>query len=277
MKESFHVYLKKQLVEYIEAERKKGIPLEVIEKALFSAGHEKNIIDEALAELKKEELFGEKTKRKGFVEKDLAGMLKGGFAQFMSKAKGKEIGEAKEDLEKTGTDEIVKEAAEEAEIIEEKTMLEGFSFFIYLVALGLVVFFTAGLSGSEIASVAIGFSPAIINAFASFLALKLADNVPLYMFIPLAICSAFYALGKFAHLALFGKMDMEALSLVNFVLALLFNIMIVYVRFVKPAHMKRRVMKKSPIPVPSVPSETEQKQRTEKKDIGELKKEFGIR
>jgi hypothetical protein len=41
--DNFHVYLKKQLLEYVEAERKKGIPLEEIEKVLLNAGHQKNI------------------------------------------------------------------------------------------------------------------------------------------------------------------------------------------------------------------------------------------
>jgi hypothetical protein len=276
MADSFHVYLKKQLVDYIEAERKKGVPLETIETSLLNAGHDKNIIDEVVSDLKKEELGKKVPEKKDPVENDIMGMLKKSFSQFMAQSKGKEIDDAKEDIKKTGTEEIVEEAIEEAEVIEEKTMLESLVFFIYLVALGVVIVFAAGSSGSEIVNVALGFIPIIINAFVSFFALKYADNVPLYMFIPLGICSAFDALGKFANLGFFSQMDIDALSLVNFLGAFVFNVMIVYVRFVKPNHMKKKVIKKNknvqqPF-APNVDYIHAQKELKRREEIEELRK-----
>ncbi len=243
--DNFYNYLKKQLLEYVEAERKKGFPLEEIEKVLLDAGHSKNIIDEVFLELEKEE-SGKKVKpHKSEVENDLLAQLKNAFSQFMAQAKSeKDIKEAKKEFEKTDTDEIVKEVIEEAGVIEEKTMFESFAFFIYLVFLGLAVLFSAGATDSSIISVILGFSPAIINMFISFIGLNLADNVPIYVSIPFVISGAFYGVGKFTGFPLFEGMDIEGLSVVTFLLGFIFNILIVYIRFVKPKHMKKRIIKK---------------------------------
>ena len=82
---NFEGYVKKQLLEYVEAERKKGVPLDVIEEKLRDAGHGMNIIDEVMYEFKEKEI-GKKINHKDDVEKDLLGMLKKGFASFMAKA-----------------------------------------------------------------------------------------------------------------------------------------------------------------------------------------------
>ena len=92
--DNFHEYLKKQLIEYVEVERGKGIPLEEIEKVLLDAGHKKNIIDEVFEELKKEKAGGKEEKHKDPVENDLVGQLKNAFSQFMAKASDKEVKEA---------------------------------------------------------------------------------------------------------------------------------------------------------------------------------------
>ncbi len=287
MVDSFHIYLKKQLLDYVESERKKGLPLEQIEHALLNAGHEKNLVDDVFTEMRKgntEVKLEEKTQA---VEKDLSGMLKGAFSQFMAKASEKEIGQAKKVI-KNDSEEIVKEVIEEAEVIEEKRMFESVAFFLYLVALGLVILVTAGGSGSEIVNVAIGFLPTIINMFVSFMALGIANNVPLYVFIPLGITSMFYAIGKFSGLPLFQGMEMEALSVVNFLFSFVFNIMVVYVRFLKPRSMKRRVIKKNniqkkqPVVVEQMHYTSVEKTekpliKVEREEIHELKKEFGLR
>jgi hypothetical protein len=276
--DSFHFYLKKQLLEYVEAERKKGIPLEQIEKVLLDAGHKKNIIDELFLELEKE-TAGQKVHHKKPIENDLIAMLKNAFLQFMAQANKKEIDDAKKNLKKTDTDELVKEVIEEAEVIEEKTMLESITFFLYLVGLGLVILFNAGVTDSEIVNVILGFTPTIVNVFISFMALKLADNVPIYVFIPLVIASIFYSVGKFTRFALFQGLDIEALAVVNFLLSFLFNILIVYVRFLKPKSMKRRITKTGKkIPKAKINSDTEPSstKHAEREELLELKKEFNL-
>jgi hypothetical protein len=169
--DSFHVYLKKQLLEYVEAEREKGIPLEAIEKTLRDAGHKKNIIDEVFQELEKEESGGKKETHKDPVENDLVGQLKNAFSQFMSQANKKEVDDAKKDLKKTDTDKIVEEVIDEAEVIEEKIVLESITFIVFLVGLGFIMLITAAATDSSIVNVAIGFSPAIISAFICLLAM----------------------------------------------------------------------------------------------------------
>ena len=263
--DSFHEYLKKQLIQYVEAERAKGIPLEEIEKVLLDAGHKKNVVDEVFEELKKEKAGGKEEKHKDPVENDLISQLKNAFSQFMAKGSDKEVKDAQKDLKKTDTDELVKEVIEDVEVIEEKTMLESMVFFVYLVVLGFIILFSAGATDSEILNVFIGFLPVVISIFASFLLLNLADNVPVYMFIPLVFASIFYAIAKFTTFPLFESLDPEGLSVVNFLLGFIFNVLIVYVKFVKPKHMKRKVIKK--------PGMKKVKQREE---INELKKEFNI-
>ena len=240
--DNFQHFLKKQLVEYVEAERKKGIPLKNIEKVLLDAGHDKNIVDEVFLELEKSP--AKETKHKDPVENDLVGQLKGAFGQFMAGASKKEIKDAKKDFEKTDTEELVEEAIEEVEIIEEKTIFESIAFFVYLLTIGLIVLFSAGATDSPITNVIIGFLPIIFSMFVSFLAVKMADNVPLYMFIPILVASVFYAIGRFTGLALFSGMDVEGLAIVNFLLAFVFNILIVYIRFLKPESMKRQIMRR---------------------------------
>lgn len=287
--DSFHIYLKKQLLEYIEAERKKGIPLEQIEKVLLDAGHEKNIVDEVFSELEKEEAGGTPEKHDEPVENDLIGMLKSAFTQFMAQATKKEVKEAKKDLKKTDTDELVKKVIEEAEINQEKTIFESIAFFVYLVLIALVMLFTAGATDAEIIKVVIGFSPVIINAFVSFVSIKLADNVPLFMFIPLVIISAFYAIGKFTGIPLFEGTDIESLSVVNFLFAFAFNVLLSYIRFVKPNSMKRQIVeipkyeytnKGGPVKHQHHPKQKQthnySRKKEEREEIQDLKKEFNL-
>ncbi len=243
--DNFHVYLKKQLLEYVEAERKKGIPLEEIEKVLLDAGHRKNIIDEVFLEIKNEAATHKEAPHKNETEKDLSLMLKGAFSKFMAQASDKEVKEAKQDFENTNTEKVVEEVIEEAEYIEEKTTLESATFFVYLVFLAIIALFSAASTDAQMLSVIIGFMPVIISVFVSFLALKLADNVPVYVFIPLIISGIFYAIARFTAFPMFKGLDPEGLSIVNFLLGFFFNILIVYVRFLKPNHMKRRKIKKT--------------------------------
>lgn len=272
--DNFHVYLKKQLLEYVEAERKKGVPLEEIENILLNAGHKKNIIDEVFLELEKQGPNKE-SNAKDPVANDLVSQLKGAFGKFMAQASNKEIKEAKQDLEKTDTEELVEEVIEEAEIIEEKTLLESIVFFIYLVILAGIVLFSASGTGAEIVNVIVGFIPAILSVFISFALLKIADNVPLYMLIPLGIAGAFYGIGKFTPFALFQNLEMEGLAIVTFLIGFAFNVIIVYVRFVKPNHMKERVIK-HPNQRNKQPVIKNSMHKQEKKEISDLKKEFNL-
>ena len=273
--DNFHTYLKTQLVEYVEAERAKGIPLEEIEKVLMNVGHKKNIIDEVFDEIKKEHTTGKVTKHKDPVENDLVAQLKNGFSQFMAKASNKEIKDAKEDLEKTNTEELVEEVIEEVEIIEEKTMLESFVFFVYLIVLGLIVLFSAGASDSSLVRVAFGYVAAILSVFVSFTLLSYADNVPLYMMIPLAFATIFYSVGKFTPFPMLQGYDMEGLSIVNFLIGFVFNIIVVYVRFIKPKHMKKKIINKNKKQNQNNPMQSQQSTQN-RPEINELKKEFNI-
>jgi hypothetical protein len=271
--DNFHGYLKKQLLDYVEAERKKGIPLEEIEKVLLDAGHKKNIIDEVFLDLEKHGPNKEASSNNP-VKNDLVSQLKSAFGKFMAQASDKDIKDAKKDFKETNTSEIVEEVIEEAEIIEEKTLLEGLAFFIYLVFLVGIVLFSAGGSDAEILNVIIGFIPAIISVFISFALLKIADNVPLYMLIPLGISAAFYGVGKFTQFPLFQNLEMEGLSIVNFFIGFIFNVLIVYVRFVKPNNMREKIIKK-PKDLPKIIHQPKF-ERKEKKEIKDLKQEFNI-
>ena len=266
--DSFHSYLKKQLLEYVESERKRGVPLDQIESVLLNAGHQKNILDEVFLEIKNEAVGKAQTKHEDAVENDMVGQMKSAFKQFMGQATVKEVKAAQKDLENTDTDQAVEEVIEEAEFIEEKTMLESMVFFGYFFFIGIAVLFSAGGSDSALASVALGFLPAVLSVFVSYMMLRLADNVPVYMFIPLGISAVFYAIGKFTPFPMFAGMDMEPLSIVNFLLGFAFNILIVYVRFLKPNHMKRRPVKKR--------QQLQSRPVQQRQDITELRKEFRI-
>lgn len=273
--DNFHVYLKKQLLEYVEAERKKGVPLEKIEQVLLDAGHKKNIIDEVFLELEKEGPNTE-SKAKDPVANDLISQLKGAFGSFMSQASNKGIKDAKKDLEKTDTDKVIEEVVEEAEIIEEKTFLEGFVFFAYLLIYGIVVFLSAANTQSDFAAVFIGFVPALISILVSFAFWKQIDNVPLYMMIPLGVSAAFYGIGKYAGIPLFRDFEMEGLAVVNFFIGFLFNMLIVYVRFLKPKRFMKKVVKPTNVMHQKTQPQKHPAKRNSKKEIQELKEEFKI-
>jgi hypothetical protein len=281
--DNFHGYLKKQLLTYIDAERKKGIPLEQIEKVLLDAGHNKNIIDEVVSDLKQEQT-GKKVEPTSPVENDLASMLKKGLGQFLAQAKTSEIKEAKEELKNGESAEIIAEAIDEAEVIEEKTMFESLAFFIYLVILGGIIFFSAGSTGSEFTKVIIGFAPGILSVFISFLALKLADMVPVYVFIPVIISSVFYGVGKYTKLGFFDGLDIEGLAIVNFLLGFIFCIIVVYIRFLKPNHMKKRIIKKNNLKLQDIPQRMQPNNSSDagniphkkKEEISDLKREFNL-
>jgi len=241
--DSFHEYIKKQLSDYVEQERAKGIPLEKIEEVLLNAGHGKNIIDEVFQELEKENAGQKKTQHKDPVENDLITMLKQGFEKFMAQASKKEVKQAQKDFEKTDTGQVVQGVIEEAEVIEEKLILESATFFVYLIIIGVIILFTAGAVDATVTKVAIGFSPALINAFLSFLGVNFANIVPLYMFIPLLVSSIFFVVGRFSGLSIFNTMDIESLAVINFLFAFAFNISEVYMKFIKPRSMQRRIIR----------------------------------
>ena len=282
---NFEGYVKKQLLEYVESERKKGVPLEVIEEKLRDAGHEMNIIDEVMYELKEREI-GRKIQHRDTVENDLIGKLKRSFSSFVAKASDQEISEAKEKLGSADTNEIIEKVIDEAEVIEEKIFFEGITFFIYLVIFAIIIFASASATDSGIVKVILSFLPAIFNAFISFAALNVAaTNVPLFVMIPLAISTIFYVVGRFSGLELFEGLDVEALAIINFFFSFVFNILMVYIRFLKPEHMKKRVIKKRKKP-PVPPSEYKQwrKKRKkewknkfeEKEEIEDLREEFNL-
>jgi hypothetical protein len=284
MPDSFHAYLKKQLLEYVENERKRGVPLAEIEKVLLNAGHDKNIIEEVRLELEQEEAGKKVEKTNNPIEKNIGSQLKNAFSMFMAQASKKDIQSAEKDTEKKESEAIVKEVIEEAEVIEEKTMLESAAFFFYLVLLGVVIFFATGASGSELKNVIIGFLPTILNAFISFAALSIADNVPLYVLIPVGISGAYYAILRFSGLSLFGSLDPEGLGIINFIASFIFNIMIVYIRFVKPRSMKRKVVKNEP-KEQEVPTQKSHNIEThheihhvsmKREEISELRREFKL-
>jgi hypothetical protein len=268
--DSFHVYLKKQLIDYVESERKRGVPLDQIESVLLNAGHQKNIIDEVFAEIRQEAAGSKQVRHEDPVENDLVGQMKSAFKQFMSQSTAKEVKEAQADLKNTDTNEVIEEVIEEAEFIEEKTMLESMVFFGYFFFLGIAILFSAGGSDSSLASVAMGFVPAVISVFVSYMLLRMADNVPVYMFIPLGISSAFYAIGKFTPFPIFAGMDMEPLAIVNFLLGFAFNILIVYVRFIKPDHLKRRPVRRHH------QQKVVAKPVQQRQEINELRREYRI-
>ena len=274
--DSFHPYIKKQLLEYVKAERKKGVPLKKIEEVLLDSGHQKNILDEVFTEFKEE--YSEKPVQKitDDVGDDIITQLKNAFKEFVAKSSEKEITDAKKEINES--EEIVEEVIEKAEYIEEKTHYESFIFISTLVILPFIVLFTAGATSSSVTSVTLGLSPAIINIFVSFFALKIGDYVPIYMMFPLVIVSAFYVLGKFGGFPFFSRFDLEGLAIVNFALGSIFNIAMVYTRFVKPKHMRRRLKKKKPSSEKS-DSLTENKNSKKKKreeDIKNLRKLIGM-
>ncbi|MEM3373762.1 MAG: hypothetical protein QW757_03770 [Candidatus Woesearchaeota archaeon] len=309
--DSFYVYLKKQLLNYVEAEHKKGIPLEVIENNLLNAGHDKNIIDEVLIEIKKEEKGKKVVESKDPVKKELNSNLKESIVNFFGKEKinnEKKKEEVKKEIEeiKEKSDNIINEVIEEAEVIEEQKILEGIAFFIYLILLGIIIVLIAGYSNSEIVNVFFGFLPTIINSFVSLYLVFLSDNLPLYMIIPLLISGLFYVIGKFANLSLFSGMTLEPLASINFIFSFIYNFLLTYVRSVKPNFMKKRIVKKNLInknekgkekidekkeeikhEVKSNVNETNINQNNikfdniyshkERKEISDLKKEFNIK
>ncbi|MBD3203331.1 hypothetical protein GF327_03495 [Candidatus Woesearchaeota archaeon] len=232
--DSFHHYVKEQIKRYIKEETKKGVPLEQIEAALFNAGHKKNIIDECFDELKKQEAGLEPDIAGDDVQQDFVKNIKSSIENFFGQIQPKQVDDVKKDLEKEPTEEIVEEAIEEYETEKETYIMEGFSFFIFLSALVVLTLYTAGSTGDEVLFVAVGFAPAFVNSFLSFALVKFADYVPLFMLFPVVVGGAFFAMGSFTDIEMFQSMEVEALAIVNTVIAMCFNLVLIVVSSIKP-------------------------------------------
>ena len=63
-----------------------------------------------------------------------------------------------------------------------------------------------------------------------------------------------------------------------FLLSFVFNVLIVYVRFLKPKHMKKRIIKKKNFPATSYPTQHyPNKDRKKREEIEDLQNEFNIK
>jgi hypothetical protein len=273
--------MKEQLKRYIKEEEKKGIPLEQIEQALLDAGHKQNVIDEVFKEFKQEKA-GQKAKLPSQeVQKDLVQDVSSSIKDFFGKLQGKQVQEVKNDLKKHPSEKIIEESIEEYEVEKETYIIEGFSFFIFLVALVILTLYTAGSTGEEVLFVAVGFSPAFLNSFISFALIKFAEYVPLFMLIPVVVGGGFFALGNFSELSIFSHMEVEALAIVNTVIALFFNLLLVVTSSIKPRAMHE--FEKEPIETKKKPKEIIREQefiekpKESKKHIDALKDEFDIK
>ena len=279
----FQDYMKDQLKRFIIEEQRKGIPLEQIEQSLLDAGHKKNVIDECFDELKKQEVGLTPEEPQGQVQKDTVSQIKSSIEKFFGQLQGQEVDKVKKSFKKEPTEEIVEEAIEEYEVEEEKYILEGFYFFIFIVGLSIFTLFIAGSTSDEVLTVAMGLAPAFVNCFISFAMVKFANYVPIFMLIPIVIGGGFFALGTFADIEVFNRMEIESLAIVNTVISMFFNIILVAIKNSKPEPMHKfprknkkqeNVDKSQEYNSPSPQVHREDKKS--KKHIDDLKKEFGM-
>ena len=240
--DSFHNYMINQLREYILAELKRGASWEEIEQALYNAGHQKNVIDEAFSEIKEEKAGLEVDEPKKPVEKDLVSGVKFAIENFFSKIKNpKEVEVVKEEMDEESTEEIVDEALNEAHEEERTYIFEGYVFFLYLIILTFIILFTAGSTDDELVLIVLGFSPTFLNAIVSFTLVKYAKYAPMYIMIPILSSSGFYAVARFAGISLFSNMDYESLSIVNAIMGMLFNVVLINIAFMRPEQKRKEV------------------------------------
>lgn len=235
----FHEYLRKQLIQYIKEEQKKGFSLDEIETVLVDVGHHKNLIQECFDDIKNEHKGKEVKEPNDELEKDFVSDLKNSIENFFGQITGnKDIKSAKKEETPSEEIDIIEEAVEEVKAEERTFIFEGIVFFLYLVALVILVLYTSVSTGDDFVVVAIGLSASFVNTFISFAAMGFATNVPIYIFIPVIVASVFYAIGMFAGLPIFAHMDMESLGIVNAVISMFFNILIINVAFLKPKDTK---------------------------------------
>ncbi|MBN1503148.1 hypothetical protein JW930_06385 [Candidatus Woesearchaeota archaeon] len=245
--DTFHEYMKKQLIDYILAEEQKGVPLEKIEQVLLDAGHQKNIIDECFDEFKREGAGLKVEEPSDKVAKDMASGVKNSIKSFFSQISSqKEIKNVKKDTTPEQEEKIIQEAVKEVRQSPQSYLLELFFFLLYLVGMVFVSLFTAGSTGDEFVKVIVGLSPSYINAFLSFAAISFANLVPLYMLIPVAIGTIFYILGRVMNLSLFSQMEVEALGIINILFSMIFNIFMVNLLFLKPKPRAKKIERSKP-------------------------------
>jgi hypothetical protein len=231
-----------QLREYILAELKRGASWGDIEKALYNAGHQKNVIDEAFSEIKEESAGLDAEEPDKPLEKDLVAGTKAAIGNFFSKLKtGKEVEEVKEEYAEESTDEIIDEAVNEAHQVEKTYIFEGYVFFLYLIILTFIILFTAGSTDDELILIVLGFSPTFLNAILSFTLVKYAKYAPMYIMIPVLASSGFYIVARFAGISLFSNMDYESLSIVNAILGMLFNVVLINIAFMRPEEKRKKI------------------------------------
>jgi hypothetical protein len=233
--DSFHEYIKKQLVTYIQAEKKKGFKEEEVEKRLLDAGHHKNLIDEVMEELRKEESGKTVEKPKDEVSKDLVFDLKGSILNFFKKGRtDEEVLEAKEEVSGSKSEEIVEDAIAEAEALPVRYTLEIIVLLLYVFGLFVAAVYVSGNTGDDMLKILVGMSVCFVNAFVSLAFIKYAEKVYFFIWIPIIIAGAFYLIGTQSGTEIFKDMDVASLGLLNGVISLFFNVMLINIALFKP-------------------------------------------
>jgi len=284
--DSFHEYMKQQLKRYIKEEQKKGVPIEHIVQILLNAGHENNVLDEVVREMQAEQAGAVAEQPADAAEKDIVANLKASILGFMGQATAKEAKEAKAEIKKGGSEAIVEEAIQEDEVEQETFIAEGTTFYLYIAALVVLTLFTAGQTGDDFVYVAMGLAPAFLNTFISFALIRVADYVPGFMLLPAVVGGAFYALGATGRIPIMARMEVDALAIINVVLALFFNLALIVVHSIKPKPITQFEHKEpvaavphhhpSHIPAQPVMQEPPHIRRFES-HIDDLRKEFNLR
>ncbi|MFC1697551.1 hypothetical protein ACFL1H_04420 [Nanoarchaeota archaeon] len=228
MDSSFSLFLKKELMEYINQEIEKGYTIETIANNLLRGGHNKNLVDEAIMDLNKHNFniinaMREPLKLRG-EKRELYFDLLNSIIKYIEKQleEGRSLNEIKEILldyghSKKTIDSAIKKVTqgETVKIFSNMAILK----FIGL-SMGIIVllFLTSGATEEPLSLVFFGFFPTIVMLLVGYV-LRMEKTFLLVM--PFLLSLIFYLLGTQAGVEMFTQMDVGTLTFINLILSLL--------------------------------------------------------
>ncbi|MFH1409528.1 MAG: hypothetical protein ABIH34_06465 [Nanoarchaeota archaeon] len=231
--EDLPVYMKRELITYISKELEHGSQLQDIERILKNRGHQMDLIQEAIGALKRNEFDVDKAHTDpmdNVMQRRLSKRILKSLIKYIThyRKKGFSLDTIKEALLNYGhTDETIQSALDE---LQNKTLKKEEKFRMVVVSISLVtvvlfMIIITLLTDSPTPRILAGFLPLLASLLITVTFIKNKSRNFLWG-VPIVFCIAFYFIGLTGQIQALELMDIEVLTLLNFVVSYVYLLLL---------------------------------------------------
>ena len=230
--ENIETFLKDELARYISQELANGYDIKVIKEALLKAGHDNDVIKEALDILNFKDNKAEENREKEELKRDMLDETIHSLKKYIKKQveNGYTIDEIKKRLFYEGhTKETIKQAIDLGLKNRGPWYVKNDKLTIILSFMGFIIslFILSGTTGEELSTVATGFYPALLSMLLAGVIIDKFKHLRDYIwFIPLFLGTIFYIF------PILQRADVISLIILNLITAYVY----IYVLFTIKLH-----------------------------------------